>query len=45
MVVEDVRLVIVEVVGGVEVVSVGVRPGVGGRHSVGRGPGEGLLGV
>lgn len=45
VIVEDVWLVIVEVVGGIEVVSVGVGPGVSGRHSEWGGPGEGLLGV
>ena len=43
VIVEDVGLVIVQVVGGIEVVSVGVGPGVGGCDSEWGGPGEGLL--
>ncbi len=40
VIVEDVRLVIVQVVGSIEVVSVGVGPGVGGRNSEWGGAGE-----
>ena len=45
MIVEDVGLVIVQVVGGIEVVSVGVGPGIGGCDSEWGGLREGLLRV
>ena len=45
VIVEDVGLVVVEVVGGVEVVGAGVGAGVGGRGAEGAGPHEGLLAV
>ena len=45
VVVEDVGLVIVQVIGGIEVVCVGVGSGVGRRNSKRGRAGEGLLGV